>query len=162
MKKENMEIKLQIDNVTNLIISERDDNQFLKNKLKEFKHRFAIFKEISLNKIKKLDNELNFAKEKERNYIIRKTGEKNKEKYNNFMNTLQYNEIMKKINEYQINLKKNNDIIRQYKVNNYVKKEENKNLKSDKEDLIYENEILKKKSRFKKNKNDFKKKLKNY
>ena len=59
-----MEIKLQIDNVTNLIISERDDNQFLKNKLKEFKHRFAIFKEISLNKIKKLDNELNFAKEK--------------------------------------------------------------------------------------------------
>ena len=78
------------------------------------------------------------------------------------MNTLQYNEIMKKINEYQINLKKNNDIIRQYKVNNYVKKEENKNLKSDKEDLIYENEILKKKSRFKKNKNDFKKKLKNY
>ena len=59
---------------------------------------------------------------------------------------------MKKINEYQINLKKNNDIIRQYKVNNYVKKEENKNLKSDKEDLIYENEILKKNQVLKKTK----------
>jgi len=155
-----MEIKLQIDNVTNLIISEGDDNQFLKNKLKEFKHMFEVFKELSLDKVKKLDNELNFAKEKERNYIIRKTGEKNKEKYNNFMNTLQYNEIMKKINEYQINLKKYNDIIRQYKVNNYVKKEENKNLKSDKEDLIYENEILKKKNQVLKKQKRFQEKIK--
>ena len=129
MKKENMEIKLQIDNVTNLLISERDDNKFLKNKLQEFKHRFEVFKELSINKVKKLDNELTLAKEKERNFNIRKTGEKNKEKYNNFMNTIQYNEMMKKINEYQINLKKNNDIIKQYKASNYVKKEENKKLK---------------------------------
>ena len=33
MKKENIEIKTQIDNVTNLLIMERDDNRFLKNKL---------------------------------------------------------------------------------------------------------------------------------
>ena len=162
MKKENMEIKSQIDNVTNLLISERDDNKFLKSKLKEFKHRFEVFKELSINKVKKLDNELNIAKEKERNFIIRKNGEKNKEKYNDYMNTLQYNEMKKKLNEYQINIKKNNDIIKKYKSNNYVSKEENKKLKSDKDDLINENEILKKENEeLKKKINEFKKKIKN-
>ena len=106
MKKENMEIKAQYDNITNLLIMERDDNKNLKNKLQEYKQRFELFKELSIQKVKKLDNQLNLAKEKERNYNIKKNGEKSKEKYNDYIKDLEYKEMKRKINDYQNNLKK--------------------------------------------------------
>ena len=163
MKKENMEIKSQINDVTNLLIMERDDNKNLKNKLQQFKQRFEVFKELSIQKVKKLDNELNMAKEKERNYHIKKNGEKSKEKYNDYMKTLEYDEMKKKLNEYQINLKKNTDIIKQYKTTNLSHKEENKKLMNDKNDLLYENESLKQENEeMKKLLVEYKKKIKYY
>ena len=163
MKKENMEIKSQINNVTNLLIMERDDNKNLKNKLQQFKQRFEMFKELSIQKVKKLDNELNIAKEKERNYNIKKNGEKSKEKYNDYMKTLEYDEMKKKLNEYQINLKKNSDIIKKYKTTNFSNKEENKKLMNDKNDLLYENEVLKQENEeMKKLLVEYKKKIKYY
>ncbi len=163
MKKENIEIKTQIDNVTNLLIMERDDNRFLKNKLQQFKKRFEIFKELSIKKVRKLDNELNMAKEKERNYNIKKNGDKSKEKYNNYIKNLEYDEMKKKIDEYALNLEKNNKIIKMYKNNNFSKKEENKKLINDKNDLIYINETLKKENEeMKKTINEYKKKIKYY
>ena len=163
MKKENMEIKTQINNVTNLLIMERDDNKNLKNKLQQFKQRFEVFKELSIQKVKKLDNELNIAKEKERNYNIKKNGEKSKEKYNDYMKTLEYDEMKKKLNEYQISLKKNTDIIKKYKTTNFSNKEENKKLMNDKNDLLYENEALKQENEeMKKLLVEYKKKIKYY
>ena len=163
MKKENIEIKTQIDNVTNLLIMERDDNRFLKNKLQQFKKRFEIFKELSIKKVQKLDNELNMAKEKERNYNIKKNGDKSKEKYNNYIKNLEYDEMKKKIDEYALNLEKNNKIIKMYKNNNFSKKEENKKLMNDKNDLIYINETLKQENEeMKKTINEYKKKIKYY
>ena len=144
MKRENMEIKTKYDNITNLLIMERDDNKNLKNKLQEYKQRFELFKELSIQKVKNLDNELNLAKEKERILTIKQNGEKSKEKYNDYMKDIVYQDMQRKINEYQNNIKKNDDIIKKYKTNNFEKKEENKKLLSDKNSLIYENEILKK------------------
>ena len=80
------------------------------------------------------------AKEKERNYNIKKNGEKSKEKYNDYMKDLEYKEMKRKINEYKNNLKKNDDIIKKYKSTNFEKKEENKKLLSDKNTLLYMNE----------------------
>ena len=163
MKKENMEIKTQYDNITNLLIMERDDNKNLKNKLQEYKQRFELFKELSIQKVKKLDNQLNLAKEKERNYNIKKNGEKSKEKYNDYIKDLEYKEMKRKINDYQNNLKKNDDVIRKYKSNNFEKKKENQKLLSDKNSLLYENEELKKQNEdLKKEIIDYKKKIKNY
>ena len=163
MKKENMEIKSHINDVTNLLIMERDDNKNLKNKLQQFKQRFEIFKELSIQKVKKLDDELNIAKEKERNYNIKKNGEKSKEKYNDYIKTLEYDEMKRKINEYQMNLKKNNDIIKKYKITNFINKEENKKLMNEQNDLIYENETLKKENEeMKKLLIEYKKKVKYY
>ena len=163
MKKENEEIKLQIDNVTNLLIMERDDNKNLKNKLHQFKQRFEVFKELSIKKVKKLDDELNLAKEKERNFIIKKTGEKNKEKYETYIKDLEFNEMKKKIDEYQKDLKKNNDVIKKYRTNNFTKNEENKKLKNAKDDLESQNERLIKENLEMKNEIDnYKKKIKNF
>ena len=163
IKKENNEIKSHIDDITNLLIMERDDNKILKNKLKEFKQRFEQFKELSINKVKKLDNELSMAKEKERNFLIKKTGEKNKEKFDDYMKNLEFNEMKKKINENQIKLKKNDDYIKQLRNDNFVKKEENKKLKNDKDDLINKNMILQKENDDMKSKiKDYEKKIKNY
>ena len=163
MKKENEEIKLQIDNFANLLVMERDDNKNLKSKLQQFKQRFEVFKELSIKKVKKLDNELNIAKEKERNFIIKKTGEKNKEKYESYIKNLEFNEMKKKIDEYQKDLKKNNDVIKKYRTNNFTKNEENKKLKSDKDDLVNENENLKNENKDLKNQiEDYKKKIKNF
>ena len=163
IRKENDEIKSHIDDITNLLIMERDDNKILKNKLKEFKQRFEVFKELSINKVKQLDNALTIAKEKERNFIIKKNGEKSKEKYEDYIKTLELNEMKKKINEYQMNMKKNNEIIRQFRTNNFEKKEENKKLKNAKDDLINQNKMLFKENEEMKNKiKEFQKKIKNY
>ncbi len=163
IKKENNEIKSHIDDITNLLIMERDDNKVLKNKLKEFKQRFELFKELSINKVKQLDNALNIAKEKERNFIIKKNGEKSKEKYDDYMKTLEFNEMKKKINEYQMNMKKNNEIIRKFRSNNFVKKEENKKLKNDKDDLLNQNTMLYRENEEMKNKiKEYQRKIKNY
>ena len=163
IKKENNEIKSHIDDITNLLIMERDDNKVLKNKLKEFKQRFELFKELSINKVKQLDNALNIAKEKERNFMIKKNGEKSKEKYDDYMKTLEFNEMKKKINEYQMNMKKNNEIIRKFRSNNFVKKEENKKLKNDKDDLLNQNTMLYRENEEMKNKiKEYQKKIKNY
>ena len=163
IRKENDEIKSHIDDITNLLIMERDDNKILKNKLKEFKQRFELFKELSINKVKQLDNALTIAKEKERNFIIKKNGEKSKEKYEDYIKTLEFNEMKKKINEYQMNMKKNNEIIRQFRTNNFEKKEENKKLKNDKDDLINQNRVLIKENEEMKNQiKELQKKIKNY
>ena len=163
MRKENMEIKSQIEDVTNLLIMERDDNKNLKSKLQEYKKRFQVFKELSIQKVKKLDDELNIAKEKERSYNIKKNGEKSKEKYNDYIKSLEFKKMQKQINDYELDLKKNNDIIRKYKSNNFEKKKENKKLISDKNDLIFENQTLKQENEvMKKTINNYKKKIKNY
>ena len=163
MRKENMEIKSQIDDVTNLLIMEKNDNKSLKSKLQEYKKRFEVFKELSIQKVKKLDSELNIAREKERTYNIKKNGEKSKEKYNEYIKSLEYKKMEKQINDYEMNLKKNNDIIRKYKTNNLEKSKENKKLINDKNDLIFENQSLKRENEeIKKTINDYKKKIKNY
>ena len=163
MKKENMEYKNKIDNVTNLLIIERDDNKFLKNKLQEYKKRFEIFKELSINKVKQLDNELNLAKEKERNFKIRKTGERNKEKWNEYIKNLEYNDMKRKINDYQLDIKKNNDIIKKYKSSNFAQNEQKKKLQNDMDDLLKFNEMLKlENEELKSQINEYKIKVKNY
>ena len=162
MKKQNIEIKSQIDKLVNLLIMEREDNKFLKEKLKQYKERYEEFKELSINKVKQLNNELTISKENERNFVIRKIGEKNKEKWEEYIKNLEYNEMKKKIDDYELNLKKNSFMLKKYKSNNLMKNEENKKLQSIKDDLVVEKNELKKENEYMKTKiNEYKKKLKN-
>ena len=163
MKKENMEMRNQIDNYRNLLNIERYDNKSLKNKLQDFKKKFKIYKEISINRVIKLDNQLNKAKEKEKNFKITKTTEKNNEKWNNYIKDLEYDDMKKKIDEYQIDIKKNNDIIKKIKSINFNQYEENKKLKNDYNNLITQNQLLKRENDEISNYiNECKEKLKNY
>ena len=162
MKRQNIEIKSQIDKLVNLLIMEREDNKFLKEKLKQYKERYEEFKELSNNKVQQLNNELTISRENERNFVIRKIGEKNKERWEEHLKNLEYNEMKKKMNDYELNLKKNSFILKKYKTNNLMKNEENKKLQSIKDDLVVEKNELKKENESMKTKiSEFKKKMKN-
>ena len=162
MKKQNIEIKSQIDKMVNLLIKERDDNKFLKDKLKQYKDRYEAFKELSINKVRQLHNELTISRENERNFVIRKIGEKNKEKWEEHLKNLEYNDIKKKLSDYELNLKKNSFMLKKYRTNNLMKNEENKKLQSIKDDLVIEKNELKKENEYMKNKvSEYKKKMKN-
>jgi hypothetical protein len=162
MKKQNIKIKSQIDKMINLLIMEREDNKLLKDKLKQYKERYEEFKELSINKVKQLNNELTISRENERNFVIRKIGEKNKERWEEHLKNLEYNEMKKKMNDYELNLKKNSFILKKYKTNNLMKNEENKKLQSIKDDLVVEKNELKKENEYMKTKiSEFKKKMKN-
>jgi hypothetical protein len=162
MKRQNIEIKSQIDKLVNLLIMEREDNKFLKDKLKQYKERYEAFKELSNNKVQQLNNELTISRENERNFVIRKIGEKNKERWEEHLKNLEYNEMKKKMNDYELNLKKNSFILKKYKTNNLMKNEENKKLQSIKDDLVVEKNELKKENEYMKTKiSEFKKKMKN-
>ena len=162
MKRQNIEIKSQIDKLVNLLIMEREDNKFLKEKLKQYKERYEEFKELSNNKVQQLNNELTISRENERNFVIRKIGEKNKERWEEHLKNLEYNEMKKKMNDYELNLKKNSFILKKYKTNNLMKNEENKKLQSIKDDLVVEKNELKKENEYMKTKiSEFKKKMKN-
>ena len=76
IKRENMAFKLQVDNIMDLLIMERNDNKFLRNKLIQFEKKFKAYKEISINKVKQLDDEVNLAKEKELNLLSSKNDKK--------------------------------------------------------------------------------------
>ena len=162
MKRQNIEIKSQIDKLVNLLIMEREDNKFLKEKLKQYKERYESFKELSNNKVQQLNNELTISRENERNFVIRKIGEKNKERWEEHLKNLEYNEMKKKMNDYELNLKKNSFILKKYKTNNLMKNEENKKLQSIKDDLVVEKNELKKENEYMKTKiSEYKKKMKN-
>ena len=99
-------------------------------------------KELSINKVKKLDEELKITKEKERNLAIKKIGEEDKEKIENHNKTNEYNNMKLKINKYEIDTKKSNDLIKKYKNENMCHRDEIKKLKKDKEILEIQNAQL--------------------
>ena len=142
IKRENMAFKLQVENIMDLLIMERNDNKFLRNKLIQFEKKFKAFKEISINKVKQLDDEVNLAKEKELNLLSSKN-DKKKEKSDE-QKDMEMNEMKKKIDEYQILIKKDNDIIKRYKSTDFSNNMERKKLNNDKNDLLEQNELLKK------------------
>ena len=146
IKKENMAFKLQVDNIMDLLIMERNDNKFLRNKLIQFEKKFKAYKEISINKVKQLDDEVNLAKEKELNLLSSKN-DKKKEKSDE-QKDMEMNEMKKKIDEYQILIKKDNDIIKRYKSTDFSNNMERKKLNNDKNDLLEQNELLKKENEF--------------
>lgn len=154
LQEENYRIKNKCDSLIYLLKNEQNENRALKEKLRHFNERFVIFKELSINKVKKLDEELNIAKEKERNLNIRIIGDQDKEKIENHNKTEEYNNMKNKIMQNEIDLKKNGEIIRKYKNENLNIRDENKKLKKEKvvleinnNRLIKENEEMKNKIR---------------
>ena len=152
LQEENYRIKNKCDSLIYLLKNEQNENRALKEKLRRFNERFVIFKELSINKVKKLDEELNIAKEKERNLNIRIIGDQDKEKIENHNKTEEYNNMKNRIMQNEIDLKKNGEIIRKYKNENLNIREENKKLKKEKvvleinnNRLIKENEEMKNK-----------------
>ena len=154
LQEENYRIKNKCDSLIYLLKNEQNENRALKEKLRRFNERFVIFKELSINKVKKLDEELNIAKEKERNLNIRIIGDQDKEKIENHNKTEEYNNMKNRIMQNEIDLKKNGEIIRKYKNENLNIRDENKKLKKEKvvleinnNRLIKENEEMKNKIR---------------
>ena len=154
LQEENYRIKNKCDSLIYLLKNEQNENRALKEKLRRFNERFVIFKELSINKVKKLDEELNIAKEKERNLNIRIIGDQDKEKIENHNKTEEYNNMKNRIMQNEIDLKKNGEIIRKYKNENLNIREENNKLKKEKvvleinnNRLIKENEEMKNKIR---------------
>ena len=152
LQEENYRIKNKCDSLIYLLKNEQNENRALKEKLRRFNERFVIFKELSINKVKKLDEELNIAKEKERNLNIRIIGDQDKEKIENHNKTEEYNNMKNKITQNEIDLKKNGEIIRKYKNENLNIREENKKLKKEKVVLEINNNRLKKENEEMKNK----------
>ena len=99
LREENLEIKSKYETLFHLFKKEQKDNIALKEKLRQFNQRFVLFKELSINKVKKLDEELKITKEKERNLAIKKIGEEDKEKIENHNKTNEYNNMKLKINK---------------------------------------------------------------
>lgn len=89
-----------------------------------------------------MDDEVNLAKEKELNLLSSKN-DKKKEKSDE-QKDMEMNEMKKKIDEYQILIKKDNDIIKRYKSTDFSNNMERKKLNNDKNDLLEQNELLKK------------------
>ena len=152
LQEENYRIKNKCDSLIYLLKNEQNENRALKEKLRRFNERFVIFKELSINKVKKLDEELNIAKEKERNLNIRIIGDQDKEKIENHNKTEEYNNMKNRIMQNEIDLKKNGEIIRKYKNENLNIREENKKLKKEKVVLEINNNRLKKENEEMKNK----------
>ena len=96
----------------------------------------------SINKVKKLDQELSIAKEKERNLTIKIIGDEDKEKIENHHKNEEYNNMKQKISKYEIEEKKNSELIKKYKNENLNQKEEIKKLKNDNKNLENKNKTL--------------------
>ena len=152
LQEENLIIKNKYDTVLHLLRNEQSDNRALKEKLRHYNQRFGIFKELSINKVNKLDQELKIAKEKERNLNIKIIGEQDKEKIENYKNIEEYNSMKRRISQYETDMKKNEDLIKKCKSDNFNLKEENKKLKMEKKILENENHRFSKENEEMKNK----------
>ena len=114
LKEENIDLKTQLNILNNLLKKEKNENRLLKEKISQFNQRFATFKELSINKVKKLDQELNIAKEK---YEI---------------DIKKYDDLVKKYKMENLNLKENNKALK--KENNFLDIQ-NKKIKLENENL---------------------------
>ena len=152
LQEENIEIRNKCEELLNLLKAEQNENRALKEKLRHYNQRFVLFKELSINKVKRLDQELNIAKEKERNLNIKIIGDQDKEKIENHYKTEEYNNMKNKINQCEIDLKKNNELVKKYKMENLTLKEDNKKFKKEKGVLEIKNNKLTKENEEMKNK----------
>ena len=152
LQEENIEIRNKCEELLNLLKAEQNENRALKEKLRHYNQRFVLFKELSINKVKRLDQELNIAKEKERNLNIKLIGDQDKEKIENHYKTEEYNNMKNKINQCEIDLKKNNELVKKYKMENLTLKEDNKKFKKEKGVLEIKNNKLTKENEEMKNK----------
>ena len=143
LKEEKIDLKTQLNILNNLLKKEKNENRLLKEKISQFNQRFATFKELSINKVKKLDQELNIAKEKERNLIIKKIGDEDKEIIEAHYKKEEYNTMQRKINQYEIDIKKYDDLVKKYKMENLNLKENNKALKKENNFLDIQNKKIK-------------------
>ena len=142
LQEENIELKSNIVSLYHLLDTEKNNNKLLKEKIRNYNQRFSLFKELSINKVKKLDQELSIAKEKERNLTIKIIGDEDKEKIENHHKNEEYNNMKQKISKYEIEEKKNSELIKKYKNENLNQKEEIKKLKNDNKNLENKNKIL--------------------
>ena len=145
LQEENIELKSNIVSLYHLLDTEKNNNKLLKEKIRNYNQRFSLFKELSINKVKKLDQELSIAKEKERNLTIKIIGDEDKEKIENHHKNEEYNNMKQKISKYEIEEKKNSELIKKYKNENLNQKEEIKKLKNKNKTLIKENDEMKNK-----------------
>lgn len=142
LQEENIELKSNIVSLYHLLDTEKNNNKLLKEKIRNYNQRFSLFKELSINKVKKLDQELSIAKEKERNLTIKIIGDEDKEKIENHHKNEEYNNMKQKISKYEIEEKKNSELIKKYKNENLNQKEEIKKLKNDNKNLENKNKTL--------------------
>ena len=142
LQEENIELKSNIVSLYHLLDTEKNNNKLLKEKIRNYNQRFSLFKELSINKVKKLDQELSIAKEKERNLTIKIIGDEDKEKIENHHKNEEYNNMKQKISKYEIEEKKNSEMIKKYKNENLNQKEEIKKLKNDNKNLENKNKTL--------------------
>ena len=142
LQEENIELKSNIVSLYHLLDTEKNNNKLLKEKIRNYNQRFSLFKELSINKVKKLDQELSIAKEKERNLTIKIIGDEDKEKIENHHKNEEYNNMKQKISKYEIEEKKNSEFIKKYKNENLNHKEEIKKLKNDNKNLENKNKTL--------------------
>ena len=142
LQEENIELKSRIESLFHLLKNEQNANRALKEKIRNFNHRFSLFKELSINKVKKLDQELSIAKEKERNLAIKIIGDEDKEKIENHHKNAEYNNMKQKISKYESDMKKNEEMIKKYKNENLNKREEIRKLKKEKTNLENKNKQI--------------------
>lgn len=142
LQEENIELKSNIVSLYHLLDTEKNNNKLLKEKIRNYNQRFSLFKELSINKVKKLDQELSIAKEKERNLTIKIIGDEDKEKIENHHKNEEYNNMKQKISKYEIEEKKISELIKKYKNENLNQKEEIKKLKNDNKNLENKNKTL--------------------
>ena len=142
LQEENIELKSRIESLFHLLKNEQNANRALKEKMRNFNHRFSLFKELSINKVKKLDQELSIAKEKERNLAIKIIGDEDKEKIENHHKNAEYNNMKQKISKYESDMKKNEEMIKKYKNENLNQREEIRKLKKEKTNLENKNKQI--------------------
>ena len=142
LQEENIELKSRIESLFHLLKNEQNANRALKEKIRNFNHRFSLFKELSINKVKKLDQELSIAKEKERNLAIKIIGDEDKEKIENHHKNAEYNNMKQKITKYESDMKKNEEMIKKYKNENLNQREEIRKLKKEKTNLENKNKQI--------------------
>ena len=142
LQEENIELKNTIESLYHLLNTEKNNNKILKEKIRNFNQRFSLFKELSINKVKQLEQELSIAKEKEQNLTIKIIGDEDKEKIENHYKNEEYNYMKRKISKYEIEEKKNSELVKKYKNENLNQKEEIKKLKNDNKNLEDENKTL--------------------
>ena len=66
VKKQNEIIKTKMDDANNMLMSKKENNINLKNKLQKFQGKFKDYKEVTIKKTESLENKLKIAKERER------------------------------------------------------------------------------------------------